>query len=137
MPESAAAFKTDIMLADDSSPLRPSYRITIETGEHGVFYETPIVNAVKGTLYGQEPARQRLCVLLPDGVKEIFVRVYATGWFPDHNRLIWHEPAFLIDRENRWLPQRRSLREKISALRAASSGKAAAESAFNWTGGEQ
>jgi hypothetical protein len=137
VPESAAAFKTEILLADDTSSLRPSYRVTVETVEFGVLYETPIVNPVKSVLYGQEPTRQTVSVLLPEGVQEIFVRVHSTGWFPEHNRLIWQDPAFLMDRENKWLPVRRVLRERCSALQAASQSEAGATSTFDWTGGEQ
>jgi len=135
LPEKAAFFRVGIAVADDAEVLRPSYRITVHA-DGRFLYETPIYNPVKGVVHNQEPGRQDILLMLPFGAKELTLKLHATGWFNDHNRVIWINPAVLSG--DSFADKKPSVKtSSFESGRAITDGSTNGSQGFKWTGGEQ
>jgi hypothetical protein len=133
LPEHAAYFRIGIAAADDTEVLRPSYRVVV-SADGQFLYETPIYNTVKGLVHGQEPGRRDLLLALPRGCSDLSLKLHNTGWFDQHNRIIWISPEVLAG-ENHMTDLHREL--TMSASRKRSRAPKADPEAYKWTGGEQ
>lgn len=135
VPEKAAIFQITAALADDTETLRPSFRIQV-SADGRPFYESPIINTVKGVIYEQEETKRDLSLLLPHDTREIEVSLITTGWFPHHNRVIWHHAGFQSDNQGLWDERRQLLNFESDGVRARGNG-GDDDTEFQWIGDEQ
>ncbi|MFA5629752.1 MAG: hypothetical protein WC958_05875 [Dehalococcoidales bacterium] len=134
LPKNTAFFKIGIAICDDAEVLRPSYRVEF-FADAKLIYETPIYNSVKWPVYNQEAGRRELILAVPSGVKNISIKLHTTGFFPDHNRVVWIDPEVLTGKS--YFSEQHRFVEESNELRSNAAARAYEPTGYEWTGGEQ